>query len=758
MAARRGNILLVKMLLEAGANVAAVDKEGYTALHISANEGYFTIVLGLISAGGQPDQKNVLNGHTPLILASSRGHLAVVEALMAAGSVDINSTSSEGHAPLHWAARNGHASVMRALLAAGAEINKETRAGLTALHVAAAYGQVDAVKELLAVSDRKLDSMDKQGETALHKAITRGHEDVVQLLLFHGAVIDAALPATNAAGVNVTRDLFMSDPTNASSQQAVTPAVISSEVAVAAGGGERQTGAATAQSHEPSSPRTPRDPIGRKRRSVKMTLEEGSGVGDVDEEGRTPLHIAVLLRMIDSVKLLIEFGAALDVVDGNGNTALHMAARIGSEQTMELLLKAHADPDIKNKHNLVPLHFAARFGHGGCVVMLLVAGCNPRLPTSPDYTQGLTALHLAAYHGHAQCLHALLSGGAVAERPGMGGVTPLHLAAVNSHHQCIVVLLTSGANIDAVDDRGITPLHLAASAGHIQVLKHLLENGVSVDRTDMHGSSALHYAITMQQFEAIQLLLSAGADRNLVNNEGYAAINSPIYVRAQPTVSSEPQILASVVTLELPGTRGLGEFGPDRQLAQIEEIDDSGSASQYGTLPSTVKDDGSTAATSVTGSAVEVKRWKYSMPDNVGQPGSGAPSNAFNAYLAFGAASGTGDADGGEMRQIDAAAQLDTYLTGIQGMTSGAHSVSGASVAPSAMLSTVAATEVSQGALSKAPSAVGTYVSSQKCDDTASVVSSDPSVFTALEEPTDDWDKFSTISGMHTKRACKSAL
>jgi len=187
-------VLIVKMLLAAGANAGAVNKEGYSALHLSANEGHFTTVLALASACAEVDRKNVLNGHTALILAASRGHVSVVEGLLSACSADPNITSDEGHAPLHWAARNGHAATVRALLAAGAEINKETRAGLTALHVAARYGQTEAVKELLRTSDCKLDAMDKLGETPLHKAVTRGHEEVVQVLLFHGAVIDAAVP------------------------------------------------------------------------------------------------------------------------------------------------------------------------------------------------------------------------------------------------------------------------------------------------------------------------------------------------------------------------------------------------------------------------------------------------------------------------------------------------------------------------------------------------------------------------------------
>jgi hypothetical protein len=45
------------------------------------------------------------------------------------------------------------------------------------------------------------------------------------------------------------------------------------------------------------------------------------------------------------------------------------------------------------------------------------------------------------------CMRALLSGGAIAERPGIGGVTPLHLASVNHHHIVSRVLFLSASNI-----------------------------------------------------------------------------------------------------------------------------------------------------------------------------------------------------------------------------------------------------------------------------------------------------------------------
>ena len=80
-AIEKNNLNEIKRLIDAGINVNAVDKNGYTALIIAARDGNLAIVKALLK-----DQRINVNavacGDTALIMATHCGHAAIVEALL----------------------------------------------------------------------------------------------------------------------------------------------------------------------------------------------------------------------------------------------------------------------------------------------------------------------------------------------------------------------------------------------------------------------------------------------------------------------------------------------------------------------------------------------------------------------------------------------------------------------------------------------------------------------------------------------------
>ena len=63
------------------------------------------------------------------------------------------------------------------------------------------------------------------------------------------------------------------------------------------------------------------------KRQVKLLLKHNASLDVVEQEGRTPLHIAVALKWNDGVvKLLLEHNASVDVTDQQGRTPPHVAA------------------------------------------------------------------------------------------------------------------------------------------------------------------------------------------------------------------------------------------------------------------------------------------------------------------------------------------------------------------------------------------------------------------------------------------------
>ncbi len=83
MASQQGHPEVVKLLLEAGANVNKAEKEeGFTSLLMASSEGQPEVVRLLLEAGADVD-KTDKKGRTPLIVASMLGHTEVVKLLEA---------------------------------------------------------------------------------------------------------------------------------------------------------------------------------------------------------------------------------------------------------------------------------------------------------------------------------------------------------------------------------------------------------------------------------------------------------------------------------------------------------------------------------------------------------------------------------------------------------------------------------------------------------------------------------------------------
>jgi hypothetical protein len=80
-------------------DVNGVDNRGTTALMSAAARSHGGVVRRLLSAGADPNLRNVA-GCTALTLACRRGHAEVVTALLESGGIDKNAPDDHGFSPL----------------------------------------------------------------------------------------------------------------------------------------------------------------------------------------------------------------------------------------------------------------------------------------------------------------------------------------------------------------------------------------------------------------------------------------------------------------------------------------------------------------------------------------------------------------------------------------------------------------------------------------------------------------------------------
>lgn len=138
------------MLVGAGAlvNHAMSDEEsdGITPLMLASQEGHLRVVLSLLAAHADVDQREEQNGTTALHFASQLGHASIASALLAAGA-DVNRPLVEDAAtPSFIASFGGHLDVLSVLLDAHAAVDTSTGDGMTAIMAAALEGHLSSVQ------------------------------------------------------------------------------------------------------------------------------------------------------------------------------------------------------------------------------------------------------------------------------------------------------------------------------------------------------------------------------------------------------------------------------------------------------------------------------------------------------------------------------------------------------------------------------------------------------------------------------------
>jgi ankyrin repeat protein len=185
-AAAFGSLETMKLLLDSGAAVNAVNRRESTPLHWAIHD---EAKIRLLLARGAKVNVKQAEGRTPLYLAAMLGNGHSTIRLLLEHGADPNIKMANGRTPLMAASARGDAEAMKLLIAAKALVNAKDTAGETPLMIAASRGTPAAVELLLQHgADSKAET--KRGETALGNAGTAGNEAVVRMLIDHGADVN----------------------------------------------------------------------------------------------------------------------------------------------------------------------------------------------------------------------------------------------------------------------------------------------------------------------------------------------------------------------------------------------------------------------------------------------------------------------------------------------------------------------------------------------------------------------------------------
>lgn len=507
LAARRGSVSVVQVLLMAGADPNAVDDHLTTPLMVAAWYGREAAARVLLEAGASLTVASE-HGVTPAHYAAFRGSTAILGLFFAHDPGTRTQLDAQGSSPV-WYAMLGNKLPQLAHLFVGAPAWDPHL-----LHFGAEFASIRTLEVLLqlmgsAVAQTALNERNSttSGDTPAHIAARLKRRDVCAVFERHGA----DMGAKNKAGVSPRELLAFAGSTPASERPTIwTPGWTY---------------------HHPDVRTTLEDQLLAlvKNPSVKLSALEELLQTSVNVNGRgtmrseTPLHVAVKHATLEAVPLLLLSAGALVNAssDEEGVTPLMVAAASSNALVFVPLLLRHgadlAQTDCLGQNALIyAVNNTERL-----VSPAMYRHFTVQMVAQTDSSQQNVLHALGRCPGHSvDLLRTLLSlpldPADVNRVCSSSGDSPLSLLIKSQQFSLVEeLLLDHRTDVNAATPDKVPPLNLLIlhlKVDDISPLTTFLSRRPALNATDALGFTALHLAYSRGLDSAVAALVSAGCD------------------------------------------------------------------------------------------------------------------------------------------------------------------------------------------------------------------------------------------------------
>ncbi|PKL45038.1 MAG: hypothetical protein CVV41_02820 [Candidatus Riflebacteria bacterium HGW-Riflebacteria-1] len=532
-AALKGNLTLVKALLENGADVNARNKDGSTLLDILTHKRNSLPIIELLTRYGaanslidpkrDPDEKD--SSGTPLLMRATLSKSpGAMEYLLARGA-NVDAENSAGETSLTIALQQHDCEILwliPLLLEAGADANHRVARAWTPLHLIPKFCASPFDPKLYLKHGADPNLLAEGGLSPLMEAMSHPHHIYFAFCLLE-------------AGANLhARDERGRLPIHYAARNANLEGII-------------------------------------------LARELGANLNATDSQGFSPLHWAVAERIwstenhAELVEYLLDQGLDPNLPANDGTTPVVLADKSRQQELAFLLVQRGANPPdvqtiVKNwkqdRQSGTPLHQAAREGRALLVRELLKVLPRERIEETDG--NGWQALQVAVRSHQAEVATLLLRHGLDPNRKMANGRTALHHAVDSRSSELVALLLEFGARADLADDKGVTPLMLAEQGGDPGFLalleragpqlsgetasgtaiiqqradlvkamvdkrwvsvRRLLRAGAPADGADARGNTLLMLAMSHQKWDIVNELLAMDVPIRVANSDGVTALH-----------------------------------------------------------------------------------------------------------------------------------------------------------------------------------------------------------------------------------------
>ncbi len=430
----------LKKFKASGGNLLAKNRDGRTPLHLSATKQNLDAIHAIAVERLLLEVDN--RGDTPLHIACRYGILAVVEALW----IPHAQMNDDGNTPMHEAALHGREHIVRFLIQKSEDVEARNSFGQTPMMLAAQEGHAMVVSLLLNIG-ANVWAQDEEGETVLHKAVFNHHLEVVQTLLQGEKQLICPKNERLVERVDLNKDLPLhglgrrSPPIPGKGSVSILHQLL-------------EAGA------DPKAPNERGETFlhiisfyGRNELFQALTEKRKHlEFAGIDLHKNTPLHHAVLGKQAAMVVSLSLLKAGIEEKNDEGLTPLMLAVAHGFWEGARILIESKANPYHRTSegrnilHSLLSRKKLAREDYGFLVDLVQTY---PDLLLGVDI-RGRTPFHELAENGHVQGFFVLrfLPGTPKARQEyyyakDVEGNTAFDLAEENNHKKLARTIRTS---------------------------------------------------------------------------------------------------------------------------------------------------------------------------------------------------------------------------------------------------------------------------------------------------------------------------
>ena len=498
--AKQGDIQNIKTLLEAGADVSRVNKNGKNILHLSSDSKNHEELVRLVASYN----KNLLNqtdnqGQTPFHRILPKKNERIIRTYIENGA-DPFLLSPQGQTAFEviesWNEKkwNDFSQEIQTMLASKEEKKKQSWV-IDKVMSLKKEGEEKKTEEVVEISSPELsvenkvemDEVDEKGNSRFHILVKEKNLEEIKKLIELGVSKDVS----NYEGMKVFHLVALS----------------------------------------------------RNLEIMKLFLNENN-VNERNSQGETPLHLSVISGSEEAVNFVLNLGANLLSIDNNEETPLDLAFLWKHEKLVSIL----KDRLIEYKNDLGQnaLHVAVLRRDFKKAQELMKESSDRKKVLNEQDSLGQTPVYLAAKIGDMKMLKYLMKLGARMDVKSHEGLSPMSVARKENHTDIIMFLDPANKALmkhrdekgnsneessSSVNSLGENPLHWIARFGYLEGLKPYFKK-VSMSHQekdilnvqDQWGQTALYLAAERGDKDIVKALLELNADYHISNHEGKAPI------------------------------------------------------------------------------------------------------------------------------------------------------------------------------------------------------------------------------------------